>query len=77
MSDKLLSIKNKPNGRFHVITIETRNKKYNFNKTRIMKAIKYLVMGALMLGFGTPVMAQDGSKADIDAVKNSCSDRDL
>ncbi len=25
-----------------------------------MKAIKYLVMGALMIGFGTPVMAQDG-----------------
>ena len=40
-----------------------------------MKAIKYLVMGALMLGFGTPVMAQDGSKADVDAVKKIISSK--
>ena len=38
-----------------------------------MKAIKYLVMGALMLGFGTQVKAQDGSKADVDAVKKMIS----
>ena len=40
-----------------------------------MKAIKYLVMGALMIGFGTPVMAQDGSKADVDAVKKIISSK--
>ena len=34
-----------------------------------MKAIKYVLMGVLMLGFGTSVKAQDGSKADVDAVK--------
>ena len=40
-----------------------------------MKAIKYLVMGALMLGFGTQVKAQDGSKADVDAVKKMISSK--
>jgi len=35
-----------------------------------MKAIKYLVMSALLMGFSTAVMAQDGTAADIDAVKN-------
>jgi len=35
-----------------------------------MKAIKYLVMSALLMGFSTAVMAQDGTPADIDAVKN-------
>jgi len=34
-----------------------------------MKPIKYL-MGALLLGCSTGAMAQDGTKADIDAVKN-------
>lgn len=40
-----------------------------------MKAIKYLMMGALTLGFSAPVMAQDGSKADIDAVKRIISSK--
>jgi tetratricopeptide (TPR) repeat protein len=40
-----------------------------------MKAIKYLMMGALTLGFSAPVMAQDGSKADIDAVKKIISSK--
>jgi len=34
-----------------------------------MKAIKYLVMGVVLAGFSTSAMAQDGTKADIDAVK--------
>ena len=40
-----------------------------------MKAIKYLMMGALTLGFSTSVMAQDGSKADVDAVKRIISSK--
>lgn len=32
-------------------------------------------MGALMIGFGSPVMAQDGTKADIDAVKKIISSK--
>lgn len=35
-----------------------------------MKAIKYLMMGALLMGFSTAAMAQDGTPADVDAVKN-------
>ena len=35
-----------------------------------MKAIKYLVMSALLMGFSTAAVAQDGTAADIDAVKN-------
>ena len=35
-----------------------------------MKAIKYLFMGALLMGFSGSAMAQDGTKADVDAVKN-------
>lgn len=40
-----------------------------------MKALKYLMMGVLTVGFGTPVMAQDGSKADVDAVKKIISSK--
>jgi len=40
-----------------------------------MKTIKYLVMGAVLAGFSTPVMAQDGTKADIDAVKQIISSK--
>ncbi|MBR4920933.1 MAG: hypothetical protein IKZ62_06430 [Prevotella sp.] len=40
-----------------------------------MKAIKYLFMGMLMTGFSTQLMAQDGSKADIDAVKRIISSK--
>ncbi len=40
-----------------------------------MKAIKYVLMGVLMLGFGTSVKAQDGSKADVDAVKKLISSK--
>ena len=40
-----------------------------------MKAIKYLVMAALMIGFSATAMAQDGSKADIDAVKKIISSK--
>ena len=38
-----------------------------------MKAIKYFVMGAVLAGFSTSAMAQDGTKADIDAVKKIIS----
>jgi tetratricopeptide (TPR) repeat protein len=40
-----------------------------------MKAIKYLMMGVLTFSFSTSVMAQDGSKADIDAVKRIISSK--
>ena len=40
-----------------------------------MKAIKYLFMGVLMTGFGTAALAQDGSKADVDAVKKLISSK--
>ena len=40
-----------------------------------MKAIKYVMMGALTLGFSASVMAQDGSKADVAAVKNIISSK--
>lgn len=40
-----------------------------------MKAIKYLLMGVLTLGCSTTVMAQDGSKADVDAVKKIISSK--
>ena len=35
-----------------------------------MKTIKYLMMGAMLMGFSTAALAQDGTPADIDAVKN-------
>ena len=40
-----------------------------------MKAIKYFVMGAVLAGFSTSAMAQDGTKADIDAVKKIISSK--
>ena len=40
-----------------------------------MKAIKYLMLGALTVGFSTSVMAQDGTAADIDAVKKIISSK--
>lgn len=40
-----------------------------------MKAIKYLFMGALMIGFSTQSMAQDGNQADVNAVKNIISSK--
>ena len=40
-----------------------------------MKAIKYLMLGALTVGFSTSVMAQDGTSADIDAVKKIISSK--
>ncbi len=40
-----------------------------------MKAIKYLFMAALATGFSTAVQAQDGTKADIDAVKRIISSK--
>lgn len=38
-----------------------------------MKAIKYLLTATLLTGFGTVAQAQDGSKADVDAVKKIIS----
>lgn len=38
-----------------------------------MKAIKYLLTATLLTGFGTVALAQDGSKADVDAVKKIIS----
>ena len=40
-----------------------------------MKTIKYLMMGVLTMSFSTSVMAQDGSKADVDAVKQIISNK--
>ena len=40
-----------------------------------MKAIKYVVMGVVLAGFSTSAMAQDGTKADIDAVKKIISSK--
>lgn len=34
-----------------------------------MKTIKYLFLGAMLMGISTPVLAQDGTAADVDAVK--------
>ncbi|MDE5571307.1 MAG: hypothetical protein K2I86_04550 [Prevotella sp.] len=40
-----------------------------------MKAIKYLLTATLLTGFGTVALAQDGSKADVDAVKKIISSK--
>ena len=40
-----------------------------------MKTIKYLVMGVVLAGFSTSAMAQDGTKADVDAVKKIISSK--
>ncbi len=40
-----------------------------------MKAVKYFVMGALMIGFSGSVKAQDGTSADVNAVKNIISSK--
>ena len=40
-----------------------------------MKAIKYLFTAALLTGFSSAAMAQDGTKADIDAVKKIISSK--
>ena len=40
-----------------------------------MKAIKYLFIAALTFGYSATVMAQDGSKADVDAVKKIISSK--
>ena len=40
-----------------------------------MKAIKYLFTAALLAGFSTAALAQDGSKADVDAVKKIISNK--
>ena len=37
--------------------------------------MKYLFVAALTLGFSATVMAQDGSKADVDAVKKIISSK--
>jgi len=40
-----------------------------------MKAIKYFALGAVLAGFSTSAMAQDGTKADVDAVKKIISSK--
>ena len=40
-----------------------------------MRAMKYLVMGVVLAGFSTSAMAQDGTKADVDAVKKMISSK--
>ena len=40
-----------------------------------MKATKYLAMGVVLAGLSTSAMAQDGTKADIDAVKKIISSK--
>ena len=41
----------------------------------IMKAIKYLIMSALLMGFSTAATAQDGTAADVAAVKQLIQSR--
>ena len=41
----------------------------------MMKTMKYLLMAVLTAGFSTAAMAQDGSKADVDAVKKIISSK--
>ena len=48
---------------------------YNLKVIRTMKQMKYVLMGVLMLGFGTSVKAQNGSMTDVDAVKNIISSK--
>ena len=40
-----------------------------------MKTIKYVMLGVLAIGFSASVMAQDGSKADVNAVKQIISNK--
>ena len=40
-----------------------------------MKTVKYLVMGVVLAGFSTAATAQDGTKADVDAVKKIISSK--
>ena len=40
-----------------------------------MKTIKYVMLGVLAIGFSASVMAQDGSKADVNAVKKIISSK--
>ena len=40
-----------------------------------MKMIKHVIMGVVLAGFSTTAMAQDGTKADIDAVKKIISSK--
>ncbi len=40
-----------------------------------MKAIKYLFIAALASGYSASAMAQDGTKADVQAVKNIISSK--
>ena len=40
-----------------------------------MKEIKYLFIAALTAGYSAVAMAQDGSKADVDAVKKIISSK--
>lgn len=44
-------------------------------RKKSMRTIKYLVMGVVLAGFSTTAMAQDGTKADIDAVKKIISSK--
>ena len=40
-----------------------------------MKTFKYFVLGVVLAGFSTTAMAQDGTKADVDAVKKIISSK--
>ena len=49
---------------------------YNVKNERIMKTIKYLVMGVLLAGFSTTAMAQEAElNAALQAIKNNAADK--
>jgi len=48
---------------------------YNLNEKTIMKTLKYFMIGVALMGVSATATAQDGTKADIDAVKNIISSK--
>ena len=49
---------------------------YNEKNVRIMKTIKYLVMGVMLAGFSTAAMAQEAElNAALQAIKNNAADK--
>ena len=49
---------------------------YNVKNERIMKTIKYLVMGVMLAGFSTAAMAQEAElNAALQAIKNNAADK--
>ena len=47
----------------------------NLKKETTMKMMKYVMIGVALMGISATATAQDGTKADIDAVKNIISSK--